>query len=212
MILPGLIIVSRLMRRSALLISGLLLLANLAGCVSRQVQTLADLPLPATPAGNCCWQVLQQLDIYYGEQAYALTGALVQAKTGATLVLLDPVGRRLLSVQQQGDQLQTYRAPELPEGLPERFLLASSMLVWWPLADWQSALQQSPEWTLTSSDTSRILNYRGRAIIRADYPPASAAVVDGLTKQIVAQPGQVRVVHQQQPMSIAISTGRWEPL
>lgn len=201
-----------MMKQRLLLLFSAVWLLGLAGCVSRQVQTLAELPLPATPAGNCCWQALQQLDIRYGEQDYPLTGVLAQTKTGATLVLLDPVGRRLLSVQQQGDQLQTYRAPELPEGLPERFLLASSMLVWWPLADWQSALQQSPEWTLTTSATSRTLNYRGRAIIRADYPTASAAIVEGLTKQILAQPGQVRVVHQQQPMSIAISTQRWEPL
>jgi len=189
------------------------LLALLAsGCVSRQVQTLAELPLPATPASNCCWQALQQLEIRSGDADYPLTGALAQTSTGATLVLLDPVGRRLLSVQQQGGELTTYRAPELPEGLPARMLLASSMLVWWPLADWQSALQQSPEWTLTASATSRVLSYRGRAIIRADYPPASASLVDGLTQQTLAQRERVVLQHQQQPMSIVIRTERWEPL
>lgn len=202
--MPGLVIVQRLILLGAVWL--------LVGCVSRQVQTLADMPLPATPASNCCWQVLQQLQIRYHEQVYPLTGALAQTNTGATLVLLDPVGRRLLSVQQQGERLKTYRAPELPEGLPERFLLASSMLVWWPLADWQAALQASPEWTITTSDTSRILNYRGRAIIRADYPPASISIGKGLTKHTLESGERVVVQHQQQPMTITISTQRWEPL
>lgn len=197
-------------RRLALLISAVWLLLSLSGCVSRQVQTLAELPLPATPASNCCWQTLQQLEIRYGEEDYPLTGALAQAKTGVTLVLLDPVGRRLLSVQQQGTELETYRASELPDGLPERFLLASSLLVWWPLADWQVALQASPEWTLTTSDTSRVLNHRGRAIIRADYS-SSAAVINGMTQQILPSE-QVVVQHQLQPLRIAIRTQRWEPL
>lgn len=198
------------MRRLILLISAVWLLLNLSGCVSHQVQTLAELPLPATPASNCCWQALQQLEIRYGEEDYPLTGALAQAKSGVTLALLDPVGRRLLSVQQQGTELETYRAPELPDGLPERFLLASSLLVWWPLADWQAALQTSPEWTLTTTDTSRVLNYRGRAIIRADYS-SSAAVINGMTQQI--QPSeQVVVQHQLQPLRIAIRTQHWEAL
>ena len=186
------------------------LIGLLSGCVSRQVQTLAELPLPATPAINCCWQALQQLEIRYGEEDYPLTGALAQAKSGVTLVLLDPVGRRLLSVQQQGTELETYRSPELPDGLPERFLLASSLLVWWPLADWKTALQASPEWTLTTSDTSRVLSHRGRVIIRADYS-SSAAVINGMTKQ-TSPSEQVVVQHQLQPLRIAIRTQRWEPL
>lgn len=194
------------------LIGIVLLLISLAGCVSRQVQALAELPLPATPASNCCWQALQQLEIRYGEQDYPLTGALAQTTSGVTLVLLDPLGRRLLSVQQQGDEIAIYRAPELPRNLPERFLLASSMLVWWPLADWQAALQQSPEWTLLSSDTSRVLHYRGRAIIQVDYAQASRSAENGMDKDTLERAGRVVVQHQQQPMTITISTQHWEPL
>lgn len=189
------------------------LLALLAsGCVSRQVQTLADLPLPGVQAGNCCWQVLQRLEIRYQEQTHRLTGALAQTSSGVTLVLLDPVGRRLLSVQKQGDLLQTYRAPELPQGLPERFLLASSMLVWWPLADWQVALHQAPDWQLRSSANGRVLSYRGRPIISATYGPTPVSVVDGMSQKTVAQAEVVLLQHQQQAMAITIATERWEPL
>lgn len=183
-----------------------------AGCVSRQVQTLADLPLPATPAANCCWQALQQLEIRYQEQTFSLTGALAQTKEGVTLVLLDPLGRRLLSVQKQGDKLQTWRSPELPDGLPERFLLASSMLVWWPLADWQTALQQTPEWQLTSGANNRVLSYRGQPVINVVYGPLPVSVVEGMTVKSITRAETVLLQHQLQSMAITIVTQRWEPL
>jgi hypothetical protein len=189
-----------------------LLTLLVTGCVSRQVQTLADLPLPATQAGNCCWQALQRLDIRYQAQDYQLTGALAQTPAGVTLVLLDPLGRRLLSIQKQGDALQTWRSPELPASMPERFLLASSMLVWWPLADWQAALQATPEWQLNSSANSRVLSRRGRPIISASYGPTPVSTVDGITQKTVEQAEVVVLQHQRQAMSITIATERWEPL
>lgn len=184
----------------------------MGGCVSRQVQSLADLPLPATSGENCCWQALQQLEIHYQEQTYKLTGALAHTATGVTLVLLDPLGRRLLSVQKQGGELQTWRAPELPDGLPERFLLASSMLVWWPLADWQATLQQQSEWQLTSSASSRMLSYRGQPIISASYGPTPISVINGITPKTVDQNETVLLQHHRQPMAITIVTERLEQL
>ncbi|MEN0038231.1 MAG: DUF3261 domain-containing protein [Cellvibrio sp.] len=199
---------------SRLIVSGAIALLVLitSGCVSRQVQTLADLPLPATPASNCCWQALQQLHINYQQQNYQLTGALAQTRAGITLVLLDPLGRRLLSVQKQGDALQTWRSPELPEGLPERFLLASSMLVWWPLADWQTALRATPDWQVTSTAKTRVLSHRGRPIIGASYGPAPVSVVEGMTQKSVGQAEVVVLQHQLQPMTITIATERLEPV
>jgi hypothetical protein len=183
-----------------------------SGCVSRQVQTLADLSLPGPQAGNCCWQALQRLEIRYRGQTYTLTGALAHTTAGVTLVLLDPVGRRLLSVQQQDNALQTWRAPELPDDLPERFLLASSMLVWWPLSDWYEILQQTPEWQLTTTANQRVLNYKGRPIINAVYSPMPVSVVEGITLKTTTQAETVLLQHQLQPMSITIVTERWEPL
>ncbi|MCE3251179.1 MAG: hypothetical protein K0Q67_189 [Cellvibrio sp.] len=183
-----------------------------SGCVSRQVQTLADLPLPGPQAGNCCWQALQRLEIRYRDQTYTLTGALAHTTAGVTLVLLDPVGRRLLSVQQQDNALQTWRVPELPDDLPERFLLASSMLVWWPLSDWYEILQQTPEWQLTTTANQRVLNYKGRPIINAVYSPMPVSVVEGITLKTTTQAETVLLQHQLQPMSITIVTERWEPL
>lgn len=176
------------------------------GCATRQVQTLANLPLPLDSAGHCCWQALQQLDINFDGHRYQLTGALAQTRAGVTLVLLDPLGRRLLSVSKRGDQIDTYRSPELPEGLPERFLLASSMLVWWPLADWQAVL--SEPWQVSSDSTGRVLSYRGKALLSASYTPSSRAIVDGMSSASLQQP--VLLQHQHQPLTIGVITTNLE--
>ncbi len=184
-----------------------LLVAFVSGCATRQVQTLANLPLPADQSGNCCWQALQQLDITYDKQHYKLTGALAQTCAGVTLVLLDPFGRRLLSVNKRGETITSYRSPDLPEGLPERFLLASSMLVWWPLADWQTLLTSSKTgWQISVSDSERVLTYGGKAVIRARYTPKSTAVVEGMNKNIVATHEPVVLQHEHQTLSIQVET------
>lgn len=189
----------------------LLILAT-SGCATRAVQTLTSLPLPADQSVNCCWQALQHLDIDYGKQHYQLTGALAQTATGTTLVLLDPFGRRLLSVTKHDDTLQTYRSPELPENLPERFLLASSMLVWWPLADWQQLLPTKGDWQVSATADARVLNYRGRAIVRATYPPGSLARTEGMNATTLAHHEVVLVEHQYQPLRIRVVSDSWEPL
>jgi len=194
-----------------LAISFLLLL--LSSCSTRQVQTLANLPLPADQSANCCWQAVQKLDITYDKQHFQLTGALAQTRAGVTLVLLDPFGRRLLSISKQGDTVDTYRSPELPAELPEHFLLASSMMTWWPLADWQTLLVSSKTgWELKATSDSRTLNYRGKTIISANYGLAAESVVRGMTPDILAHQGTVLLQHHYQPMVIAITTQSWEPL
>jgi len=187
----------------SVVVLAVMLLAS--GCVSRQVQTLASLPLPATSGTSCCWQALQQLDISYDDKQYKLTGALANTNTGVTLVLLDPVGRRLLSINKQGDQLDTYRSPELPKGLPERFLLASSMLVWWPLADWQSL--PSP-WHVAIEGNNRVLSYGNKPILSAQYTASSLALLEGMSGASLNQPVTLR--HRLQPLAIKVTTSSLE--
>lgn len=193
------------MIRVLLVGAALILLAS--GCVSRQVQTLASLPLPAASAQSCCWQALQQLDITYEDKHYKLTGALAHTKTGVTLALLDPLGRRLLSINKRGDTLDTYRSPELPEVLPERFLLASSLLVWWPLADWQSL---PAPWHVTVEGLSRVLSYGNKPILSAQYTASSPALLEGMSMASLNQP--VTLQHRLQPLVIEVTTSSLEVL
>ncbi|RYY73814.1 MAG: DUF3261 domain-containing protein [Gammaproteobacteria bacterium] len=192
-----------------LCISALILFTS--SCATRQVQTLASLPLPDHQGGNCCWQALQQLEISYGKEHYKLTGALARTGEGVTLVLFDPFGRRLLSIHKKGEKLDTYRSPELPEGLPERFLLASSMLVWWPSADWQQTLAAEGPWRVDNTADERVLRNGEMKIIRVSYSPGSSTVVDGMSGNTVNE-GAVVLQHEYQALTIKIITQRIDML
>ncbi len=184
----------------------LLTLFSINGCTPYGVQTLENLPLPAQQSINCCWQAIQQLDINYNNQHYRLTGVLAQTPQSATLVILDPFGRRIISLSKQDDQIQIHRATELPSNLPERFLLASSMLVWWPFADWQQSLTSTSGWRVTLKETTRVLSYRGRTILSATYPTGSTSLLAGMssTSELTQQPVVVR--HHQHPLHIRVIT------
>ncbi len=184
------------------------------GCASRQHYQLADLPLPLAPSEHCCWQAMQQLDIRYGERDIQLNAALARTAQGASLVLLDPVGRRMFSVSASatvggGSTLDTWRSPELPMELPERFLLASSMLVWWPLAEWQSP---GDGWSVTAENGQRHISYRNTPILTATYNPrVSLSVKNGIGAQSLGE-NWVELVHHRQPLRIRVKTIDWKTL
>lgn len=182
----------------------------LGGCASRQHYQLQDLPLPAAAGQGCCWQAAQQLEIHYRQDTYRLSAALARTAQGASLVLLDPLGRRLFSIRQQQGQLETYRSPELPEDLPERFLLASSMLVWWPLADWQHL--QSSDWSLVAGADTRRLMYRGQPVLTATYSPTPVSPSSGIGSATLANKETVQLQHHKIPLSIRVTTTQWRAL
>ncbi len=187
----------------------LIWLLALGGCASHKVDGLGGLPLPTASSGHCCWQALQQLELDYGRgdsrQHYTLNAALAQTRAGISLVLLDPFGRRLLSLQQDGKgELQTYRAPELPESLPARFLLASSLLAWWPLADWQQTLASDKHWQLKLDGDGRQLSYRGKPLLQLGYSPGALSTAQGLGDWSLAEPLLLR--HLRQPLQIRVRT------
>lgn len=181
----------------------------LAGCASRQHYQLQDLPLPANNSEGCCWQATQQLEIHYRQSVYQLNAALAHTATGARLVLLDPMGRRLLSIQQTQGQLDVYRAPELPEELPARFLLASSMLAWWPLVDWQGELRTT-EWLIDANEQGRVLRFRGHPLLTAHYTPTLATPVAGAGQMAPKQ--RILLEHKKIPLRIHVTTTQWQPL
>ncbi|PUA27668.1 MAG: hypothetical protein B0W54_14055 [Cellvibrio sp. 79] len=177
----------------------------LAGCAHRQHYQLEDLPLPAAQGKGCCWQATQQLEIHYKHQVYRLGAALARTTDGVSLVLLDPVGRRLFSIRQRGEQLETYRSAELPEDLPGRFLLASSMLAWWPASDWN--LLQGSEWSLVSDVSRRELRYRAVPLVTITYGPQ-----DGTATEAGLQGKSARLEHHKIPLGITVVTTQWKAL
>ena len=200
----------------------LLVALILGGCASRQHYQLVDLPLPAAAGEGCCWQASQQLEIRYQDQVFNLNAALARTQQGASLVLLDPLGRRLLSIRQQGAELEVWRSPEMPADLPERFLLASSMFVWWPLAEWRHL--QGSDWSIVADTDRRELYYRGKGVMTAVYHPAvyqsakvyqpadAGAAERGIGPHTLSHGETVELIHQKSPLRIWVKTLGWGAL
>ena len=182
----------------------------MVGCASQKVDGLAGLPLPAATSGHCCWQALQQLQLDYGkagpeQKHYQLTAALAHTDAGISLVLLDPFGRRLLSLQQNArGELHSYRSPELPESLPARFLLASSLAAWWPIADWQSLLANNKHWRLSLNGDERLLSYKGKGLLQLSYSQGAQSAEKGLGDWSLSEPLVLK--HLRQPLQLRVQT------
>lgn len=193
-----------------LVLLSLIWLQVLSGCASQKVDGLAGLPLPGVSSGHCCWQALQRLQLDYGkagagQKHYQLTAALAQTDAGISLVLLDPVGRRLLSLQQNTKgELQSYRSPELPESLPARFLLASSLLAWWPVADWQQLLARDKHWQLSLVGDERLLGYKGKPVLELSYSQGAQSAQRGIGDWSLTEP--LLLKHRHQPLQIRVQT------
>ena|GEM_PF-748947 len=193
---------------SILLISCLCsLLVGVAGCSSQKRYQLTSLQLPVE-GSNCCWQATQELLVDYKDQHIQLLAVLVHQKRSVSLVLLDPFGRRLLSLQKTGDEVTQYRSPELPDALPEDFLLASSMLAWWPRADWDFP---QGKWWLSVVGKRRQLSYGENVIVSVQYPdqmdPEYGMPIDAadITEAVV-------VTHHHYPLRITIRNQQWHAL
>ena len=146
----------------------------ISACSSTQhIGSLTTLPLPDTTAVHCCWQALQQLEINREGKKYSLQAALALTQEAPgpqlTLILLDSLGRRLVSVRDNNDPNQQLRihqqaAAGVAKKLPGRFLLAAVYLAYWPDSGWQQALADS-DWALDKTPTGRTLYYRQQAIV-----------------------------------------------
>lgn len=196
------------------LVTVVFFLLILSGCVTRQVQTLASLPLPAEPQRTCCWQALQQLRINFNNESFELRAALAMTNEGVTLVLLDPFGRRLLSLHKSDDIVETYRAPELPPSLPGKFLLASSLLAWLPMRDWDLLLTDASgqPWKLVTDQHQRVLSHKKRNLIRFNYSSQAESLKNGMGSWTVSRHETLELHHLYQPLSITIRTERWDAL
>jgi hypothetical protein len=188
----------------------------LSGCNSYKIDRLEALPLPteAELANSCCWQALQTLSVRYGEKQIRLNAALAQSSDGVALVLLDPLGRRLLSLDKRANNITEYRAPEFPESLPSKFLLSASLFVWLPVTSWQ--FNEGSDWAVEIQGKQRQLKFRDQLILSALYPTFDAANGSGIMTDSI---NAVNIVgktvilkHHRQPITIAITTEQIQQL
>ena len=137
-----------------------LLLALPLGCALQPTPpaaaNLASLPLPDSSELPCCWQAQESLAIDYRGQRHTLTSVMAVEAAGLTLVVLDPLGRKLLTVTQRGSEVTEQLASDAGE-LPVKSLLPAVYLAHMNQQRW--VLDQSP-WSIGEQDDNLVLYFR----------------------------------------------------
>ena len=188
-----------------------LLALCLTGCAGRAIDTLQTLPLPEKNALPHSGQALQRLIIDYQQHRITLSAALAQHNDTISVVLLDALGKRLLSITKRGDNISQYRDPALPDILPAHFLLAATVFAWSAPGQWQD-LEGSP-WSLTLTCHQRLLSYRNKAILSATFvSPSPSREVCSDSIDFTEIGTKVTLTHHRQPLTISITTEQWQPL
>jgi hypothetical protein len=108
----------------------------------------------------------QRIVLSWQGKKYALEGQLKIAPQQLLLVLLDPLGRRMLTIHWDGKTIQEERADWLPSEVHSNTILAQIMLVHAPLP---TLVQNVRGGTLTENNKLRILSTAGHALITVQY-------------------------------------------
>jgi hypothetical protein len=176
----------------------------LSGCISREVATLASLPSPLDDNSFCCWQATQKLTIDFDGQQHQLLAAMAKTEQGTSIAILDPLGRRLLSIQDDGKELDIKKTRGLPEDIPAELLLRIAQLSWWPGQLWENL--SGTNWSLDIDGGQRLLKYNKRNIIRI------SGVKETSSMQAPEPSSIITVQHYQRALKIIITTEQWQQL
>ena len=190
------IIVVRVMRWGAvLLVTGLL-----SGCAALGTPQSS---LPPPSALPCCWQSQERVQVSTGEEEHTFLAALAVSPQALTVVVLDDLGRRLLTLVHDGVAVTTLDAPPgWPERLSSQLLLAIYLHQLAP----EQWLQPSGDWSVSDAGGSRTLLYRGKEHVRLHY----AAVGVTVPVEPFAQPRRIDFVGQE--VQIHVVTLSHDPL
>ena len=127
----------------------------LAGCAS--LATYFKVPLPALPntaSLPCCWQVHEKLEIEYQGEQLTLSSVFVMNENQLTVVILDPLGRRIFSIIQRGDHIQVEKSDLIKKELPVEWLLIGVYLRYMPEDGW---LFKGSDWSLKNDSKYLLL-------------------------------------------------------
>ncbi|MEJ2760385.1 MAG: DUF3261 domain-containing protein [Gammaproteobacteria bacterium] len=145
----------------------LALLSILGGCSILQASNPAQrLPLSTPEALPCCWQSVERVRALNPDSERDFTVVVASTEGKLTVVVLDILGRRLVTIIHDGGELRTLEAPARWPAALSRQLLVSIYLH--HLTPQQRQLE-SPDWVIRADDTHKSLIYRGREQVRLDY-------------------------------------------
>lgn len=107
------------------------------GCASLAEYFKTASPMLPNPASlPCCWQVHEKLEIDYQGEQLALSSVIAINDNQLTVVIFDPLGRRVFSVNQQGDHVQVEKSDLIKKDFPVEWLLIGVYLRYMPEDGW----------------------------------------------------------------------------
>jgi hypothetical protein len=146
--------------------SAIILFAVLAGCGSLGGTRLAQLALPTPEQLPCCWQSQERVRVTTPEGELELMTAIARTPGKLAVVVLDSLGRRLLTLEQAGAGLQDSGRPASWSPDLSRQIVLAVYLHHLPDGQWQF---QQPGWTVQRDGAGKLLAYRERTQLRLDY-------------------------------------------
>ena len=109
----------------------------MTGCASLTEYFKPATPLlPNTASLPCCWQVLEQLEIEFRGKQLTLSSVTAINAEQLTVVILDPLGRRVFAIIQQGNNVRVEKSNLIKEELPVDWLLVGVYLRYMPDDGW----------------------------------------------------------------------------
>lgn len=133
---------------------------TLSGCVQLASYTRDTEPLLPDPENlPCCWQSLEQLEVEFQEKKLSMTSVIAVHNKKLTVVFLDPLGRRIFTVIQQGDNIQIEKSAEMQKDFPVKWLLIGIYLRYMPVSMWST---DNSGWAIKHGDHFVLLKQKER--------------------------------------------------
>ena len=157
----------------------------LAGCASQQsapspaaasfsvVQIAPNLTLHMPSFGGLDRPVdiVQNVVMTYGDRVVSFEGRINASSDHFTMVCIDPMGRRAISIKWTDGGISYEAAPWVPPQLRPQNILADFVVMYWP----QSAVAKAlPSALVTSGASGRSVFVDGKEILHAEYFPSVA--------------------------------------
>ena len=129
-----------------------------------------DLVLPRPGDLGRSLDATQLVQAHYGDQAMVFEGHVSVTPERLLLVVVDPLGRRALSVTWTDAGVTYDAAPWLPATVRPENMLADIVVLYWPEAIVRRSLVGG---SLVATPGARSVLVEGHEVIHADYQPAT---------------------------------------
>lgn len=157
-------------------VAACLVLASLGGCASAptggdgDAMIAPDVRFHVPPPGALGYSVdaAQLVTAHYGDRTIVFQAQLEVTKDKLTMVGLDDLGRRALTIVASGGTVEVDAAPWLPKDLRAANILADIALVYWPQQAVQEGLLSSTAVVRTGVH-DRSISAGGNEIVHIDY-------------------------------------------